>query len=290
MSAVLGMVSTTFGRRFVAEALLPAAVFVVSGIMMLAWLTDADVAFQAGLGRLWEEWATILTLFLTVVIAVMMFYAPMGSALLWAAGRIRRTGEEDVVSVIRSYLRHRYGMDFDRMWPRLLAVMPADSIERLEDSGSRFRLLANMCLSCAVLYLLCLFLGLLWGVPFASRATTVCFVVVLSALALSCLGFCRWAFQSAQDWGERVEAAFDFHRWDLLKRLGYSQEPRTPEEEVQLWQGISRDICESHREGSAVTPYGSPRDGGSDIGRIPGYRVCRALRALSGIARVRLGR
>ena len=86
--------------------------------------------------------------------------------------------------------------------------------------------------------------------------------VGLLLLAFGAFGylFYKWTMRAATEWGYLVKGAFDLYRWDLLKKLGYKQEPKTRKEERNLWGKITQQ-----------TIYGDKKERDGDLTPRPDY-------------------
>jgi hypothetical protein len=135
----------------------------------------------------------------------------------------------NILRAAELYPYQRYKLNAVLLWPRLYGLLPKEFIALLEDA----RLAMNFMLRLATLAFL---FGLFWTPYWAYRGERW--------LALLCaLGFpLAWAsYQSAlspaQAYGELMKAAFDLHRWKLLKALHWPL-PKTPEEEERSWKAL----------------------------------------------------
>jgi hypothetical protein len=137
-----------------------------------------------------------------------------------------------------------YGLGSIRGWPRLLAVVPADFRNMVEDAKSQMALWLNLWFASLVLlaeYIA--FCHWRFGGWHASawRAPWMPIALIAAAAAFSAL-----ARGSALQWGETVKAAFDAFIPDLAAKLGFAP-PATRQQEKAMWQDFTRAMA--FREG-----------------------------------------
>ncbi len=164
-------------------------------------------------------------------------------------------GKRDLVlptrlgNVIRSqehYSDLQYSIDAITLWPRLIASIPKDYIAALDDAKVALDFMLNSSLLSAILALAALSAGLFYppALPVWDTTWALWLPWLFSWIAFALLSYLFYlgAISRASAWGALVKSAFDLYRWDLLKQLGYTQPPATPQEERKLWQNISRQM------------------------------------------------
>lgn len=164
-------------------------------------------------------------------------------------------------NVIRSfeYYSHReYGIDSQEIWPRLAAVIPEDYAVYIDDTKTTFDFMMNSSLLSAVLSFCILIGGLVYPAPFISPAIAIWWLLKIVSLAVLSYFFYRLSINRANSWGLLVKSAFDLFRWDLLKKLGYSQLPKERNEERKLWTEISRQAIYGDRFDNRLLDYTDP--------------------------------
>lgn len=153
------------------------------------------------------------------------------------------------------YPQKRYGMDAVALWPRLIAKIDKDYAAGVDGAKTSFDFMLNCSALSLLLGLLLLALGLLYPGHLNTARGAIVWVAEMAALwGLSHL-FYYLSVGRARFWGDMVRGAFDLYRWDLLKQLGYSSAPETPEAERELWQNISKRIIYGDHHEFVVAAY-----------------------------------
>jgi hypothetical protein len=147
-------------------------------------------------------------------------------------------------NVIRSFERYpdeQYGMESILFWTRLVSVIDKDYANIITDAKTSLDFMLNSSLLSAILAFAALILGLIFPQnTLASPTMLAAWLVKIGAFFTLAYIFYMNAIPRAEAWGETVKGAFDLYRGDLLKKLGYQQEPKTPLSERDLWNKISR--------------------------------------------------
>lgn len=141
-------------------------------------------------------------------------------------------------NIIRSFERYpsvQYGIDSIAIWPRLIAVVDKEYTAAIDDARISLSFMLNSSLLSAILTLTIVVAGLLYP------PQPVWLRVVVPALVFAVLACCFYLLSigRAKMWGDLVKGAFDLYRWNLLKKLGYQQEPKSRKEERALWKAIT---------------------------------------------------
>ncbi|HYM75665.1 MAG TPA: hypothetical protein VE377_06770 [Candidatus Dormibacteraeota bacterium] len=144
-------------------------------------------------------------------------------------------------NVIRCFERYSdvaYGMDAIVFWPRLVAKIEPAFAVTIDEAKTSVDFMVNSSLLCAISGLAVGFIGLFTHSPWSVAAVlgwgwrlSLFFVLAIVSYAS--------AINRARAWGGQVKSAFDLYRFDLLKALGYKQQPSTYFEEKTLWHRIS---------------------------------------------------
>jgi len=161
-------------------------------------------------------------------------------------------------NVIRSfeYYSHReYGIDSIEIWPRLVAVIPTDYAVSIDDSKTTFDFMLNSSLLSMLLGVSILAAGLVYPAPLIALSHAVYWVLTVVALALLSYFFYRLSINRAHAWGSLIKSSFDLYRWELLKKLGYAQQPKDRLEERNLWGEISRQVIYGDRFDKRMSSY-----------------------------------
>jgi hypothetical protein len=123
-----------------------------------------------------------------------------------------------------------YGLEAIDGWPRLLAVIPGDYRQMIDDAKAQVDFWVNLWMGgllTAFLY------AVLFVVDKTAPKPWIPLVGVLFALVAG-----RGARAVVGDWGALVMSAFDLFRGDLCKKLGYKM-PATIDEEREMWNLLS---------------------------------------------------
>jgi hypothetical protein len=139
-------------------------------------------------------------------------------------------------NIIRSAEIHglvHYGIDAIILWPRLLPLVPGKITKALGDSYNSMVL----CLNTGTVFYVMSFFWLLYFFSLKNLATLI-FLPVFVLFLLGCFSY-KASLTSSRDFGQQLRAAIDLSRWKLLEELHYPY-PKTHDEEMQLWQEISK--------------------------------------------------
>jgi len=147
-------------------------------------------------------------------------------------------------NVIRCFERYSdvaYGIDAIILWPRLVAKIDPGFASTIDESKTSVDFMVNSSFLCTLSGLSVLLIGVFARTP--PSPESVFHWGWRSSLFLT-LGVVFYAFAIGRSkaWGEQVKSAFDLYRFDLLKSLGYQQQPATYFEEKALWDRISSQL------------------------------------------------
>lgn len=128
-----------------------------------------------------------------------------------------------------SYPGRAYGIDAVFWWPRLMPLLPQVLLEGIADALTPFLALLNLAtllvvVSAAGAAYLWWSQAYHWLLPLG---------VLIGGVLLACLSY-EGAVAQTSGYSQLLRAAFDLHRFDLLKAL-HIPLPGTPEEEKVLW-------------------------------------------------------
>ena len=172
--------------------------------------------------------------------------------------------QEDLVlptrlgNVIRCFERYSsvaYGMDAIVLWPRLVAKIDSAFASTIDETKTSLDFMVNSSFLCAISGVFVVIIGLLTRIPFSMSSVLHWLWRAILLLGLSVI-FYTFSVGRAKAWGEQVKSAFDLYRFDLLKMLGYQQQPTTFFEEKALWQRISLQLLYADSRENPV-PYKS---------------------------------
>lgn len=145
--------------------------------------------------------------------------------------QVVRTALGNALLAIEHYPARMYGMHHRTLWPRLLAVVPADLIAAVD----RARLLLDLVVN---LSLVCLLLGLDVLIVVVQTQRWELLAGVLGAGILAYLTY-RLAVPAAIAWGQQVKAVYDLYRRELLVQMELPPPPTLAEEKA-LWVQVSQ--------------------------------------------------
>lgn len=137
----------------------------------------------------------------------------------------------NVIRASEFYSLKRYDLDAVVAWPRLQSLLPTEFAESLRNAK------ANLDLFLVVTTLAALFTfgWEIWLFLFTGRWDL--FLLVSAGWLLVLFGYFG-AIQAGRSYGELIKAAFDLHRWELLKAL-HLKLPEGYAQEKALWREVS---------------------------------------------------
>jgi hypothetical protein len=172
-------------------------------------------------------------------------------------------------NVIRCFERYpevAYSIDAITLWPRLVAKIEPGFASTIDEAKTSVDFMVNSSFLCTMSGLAVVLIGAFARTPLSLAWFT--YFGWRSALFLGlAVMFYRFAIGRAKAWGEQVKSAFDLYRFDLLKSLGYQQQPTTYFEEKALWDRVSAQLlyADSREKPIAYKP-GSTRISASPPG------------------------
>ncbi|MFQ5571914.1 MAG: hypothetical protein ACE5G0_19720, partial [Rhodothermales bacterium] len=144
-------------------------------------------------------------------------------------------------NVIRNFERYssvEYKIESIVLWPRLINIIDKDYATAVDTARTSFNFMLNLSLLSGILALVIAGAGLVYMPPEA--------MLRVGLPVLGCGFLAYWFYQlsiaPAATWGSLVKGAFDLFRWDLLKKLGYQQQPTTRKAERDLWHEITQQM------------------------------------------------
>jgi hypothetical protein len=162
-------------------------------------------------------------------------------------------------NVIRSfeyYSDREYNIDSIALWPRLVEVIPESYAVSIDDSKTTFDFMMNCSVLSLVLAIAITLAGLIFPASLVSTWPVLFWLIKIAVFVLLSYLFYRLSINRAGAWGSMVKSSFDLFRWDLLKKLGYKQEPKSRPEERKLWADISRQMIYGDRYDKKFRDYG----------------------------------
>jgi hypothetical protein len=162
----------------------------------------------------------------------------------------------NVIRSFEEYPRQQYGISAISLWPRMTAAINKDYAAMIGDAKSTMDFAVNSSFLCTLLAG-----GLLASMFFrrhemlAAPSLIIGSLLTVAAFVLLAYSLYLAAIARATEWGIYVKGAFDLYRRDLLKALGYEQQPLTIREERELWQKVSRQIIFGDPVDGEPTPF-----------------------------------
>ena len=130
----------------------------------------------------------------------------------------------NTIRAFESYSRDVYGADPISTWPRLVAVIPKEFQEQINDARAQVDFFVNLVLLSAVFAVAAVAMLLVaWAqAHFAAWPANLQHLstVALAALAIAYVSYLR-SIERIDDWGDLVKSAFDCYLPALGKQLGY---------------------------------------------------------------------
>lgn len=150
----------------------------------------------------------------------------------------------NVIRCFETYPYVAYGIDAIVLWPRLISKIDPAFASTIDDAKTSFDFMLNTSFLNAFTCVCIITMGLSSRAPLAIESSLPWLWRAGLFLTLALI-FYHFAIGSAMAWGTQVRAAFDLYRFDLLKALGYQQQPTTFFEEHALWNEISFQLLYS---------------------------------------------
>lgn len=155
-------------------------------------------------------------------------------------------------NILRSaeyYATSRYALDASVAWPRLQSLLPRDFAEGLRDEKAFMD-------SWLVVTTLAGVFALGWEIGLGLyTARWDLFFLASFGWVLALLSY-SGALQAARSYGELIKAAFDLHRWELIKAL-HLKMPTSYKNERRLWEEVSYLLYRNYPPAPEVFRYES---------------------------------
>jgi hypothetical protein len=122
----------------------------------------------------------------------------------------------NIIRSFETYPRVMYGIDSIPSWNRLLAVIPSEYLNFIEEAKTKVDLWIN----CLVLSIILIGLHLLIFLIFNTNNI----ILIISTTILLVISWIAYegAIYCAIEWGDFIKSSFDLFLLDLLEKLGYS--------------------------------------------------------------------
>lgn len=140
------------------------------------------------------------------------------------------------------YPRVMYGFEGIDGWTRILAVLPKDYRELIDDAKAQVDWWVNMGVM-SLLFLIEFWYAIFskWGLTLPWYITTLNLVLPIAIYVLLSLLLSWRAASAAIGWGDYVKSAFDLYRFALLESMGIDA-PKTRKEEREVWTRFSQAV------------------------------------------------
>ncbi|HWM94166.1 MAG TPA: hypothetical protein VN493_25640 [Thermoanaerobaculia bacterium] len=160
----------------------------------------------------------------------------------------------NVIRSFESYPRRRYGMSAIPLWPRLIAKVESSYSETIDAAKANLDFMINSTTLSALLAISLALAGITHAEALSSPGMGTKWLIQIFLFASLAYWLYRQSVGRALAWGSLVKGAFDLYRWELLTQLGYGRKPTDVEEEVELWESISKRML-----------FGNPPKGLNDL-------------------------
>jgi hypothetical protein len=207
---------------------------------------------EHGLRHTKEQWKTITD---NVIDEYSAYRREVKSSYPDRRGLILPTRLGNAVRSFEYYSSREYEIDSIALWPRLIGIIPKEYAVAVDDAKTTFDFMMNSSALSLLLSVSMLLAGLIypagltWGMPLIEWLITISIFAFLSYF------FYLLSINRVGAWGALVKGAVDLYRWELLKKLGYKQEPQSREEERKLWGEISRQMIYGDRYDKSLQGY-----------------------------------
>jgi hypothetical protein len=140
------------------------------------------------------------------------------------------------------YPRVMYGLESIDGWPRILAILPKEYRELVDDAKAQVDWWVNL-IVVSVFFLIEFWIVIFVRWKFALGSfymvlNTVIPIIIFIVVIRFLIGR---ATSSAVDWGGYVKSTFDIYRFELAESLGVDS-PKNRNAELELWKDFSQAI------------------------------------------------
>ncbi|MEV4894741.1 hypothetical protein AB0K48_35685 [Nonomuraea sp. NPDC055795] len=153
----------------------------------------------------------------------------------------------NVIRAAEFYPIQRYGISLISVWPRLYKILPGSVAEDVKNSRATMEFLLVLCLWLVGFAVVNPLLAWMFG-------TSLPWAVLVFAFSLL---FAYWAYLSAipaaAEYGAHLRAAFEVHRFDLLRQLRLPL-PADERQEHDQWRLLDDLILKAERPSWAYEP------------------------------------
>lgn len=216
------------------------------------WLIWSTAPVGTELGNTLVHWESIKD---KVVDAYSAYRRDIKTSYPERTGLILPTRLGNAIRSFEFYSSREYGIDSIALWPRLIGIIPKDYAVAVDDAKTTFDFMMNCSALSLLLSASMLLAGMIYPARFTSIWPLVEWLVAISVFASLSYLFYVLSINRVSAWGALVKGAFDLYRWELLKKIGYQQEPKSREAERKLWSEISRQMIYGDRYDKTFQDY-----------------------------------
>ena len=161
-------------------------------------------------------------------------------------------------NVIRNFEQYpvvQYGLSAIAFWPKLVAKIDERYSQTIDSEKASFDFMINASALSGGIALVLVFSGVLTAQRLGLNSFTGQWLLRVAAFVLISWLSYEGSVTQAASWGAQVKGAFDLYRMDLLKQLGYSQQPYDRNEERALWTAINYRMVYPDKPREPQPPY-----------------------------------
>jgi hypothetical protein len=148
----------------------------------------------------------------------------------------------NTIRAFEVYPRVMYGLEGIEGWSRILAVVPREYRELIDDAKGQVDWWVNLgVMSLCFLIEVWVFIFSRWGLSPGWFYTMLNILLPLGVWSILNSFLVSRAISAAIGWGEYVKSAFDLYRFKLLESISV-EEPKTKEDERTSWTKYSQAI------------------------------------------------
>ena len=169
----------------------------------------------------------------------------------------------NAIRAFEVYPRLMYGVDSIALWPRMLAVIPAEYKAHINDAKAHMDFWINLVVSTLLLLLSSLMMRI-YSYYNQIAVNDLLFWLLIAVEVLLIALFQYRAKRSAIGWGQTVKSAFDLYLPDLAARIGLKV-PDTREGQKKMWENYGIAILYARQD--LMPELAKPGNGTEDSAR-----------------------
>jgi len=148
-------------------------------------------------------------------------------------------------NVIRSfemYPQRQYEISAIPFWPRFVARIKSEHAEMIDGAKALFDVTIHLSFLAFATAVFLIVTACLFPTPFLTLSLFWWWAARVGISLWLAWFFYRGAISRAMEWGDLVRSAFDLHRRDVLKDLGFDPPPGDLESERAVWKDLSERL------------------------------------------------